>query len=143
MKKVIFIFLIICSASLFAQSEEALDRLYSEDQAGTMTTALLVLQATGVLPETAEESSAQYYLDSVPWGASVLEDGEYISNGGFSLLLMNAFELSSGIMYNFFPNKRYALKEMLYKGIIKGKPYGRDKISSFNVIYALSTLVEE
>lgn len=128
------------SLSIFAQSDEILDILYDQDNAQTIYTSLLVLQAAGVLDLEADVDEARSFLESTTWGNTVLEDKEYISAGGFSLLVMESFNLSHGIVYNFLPIKRYALKELVYKKLILGSPYPNDTMSSFDVVYAISSL---
>lgn len=141
MKKIIFaITLILFSSILFAQSDEVLDRLYEEENARTLETALLVFQASNSLTDQATIEDASKLLGESKWGQKVLNDGEFITVGGFSQLLLEAFQMEHGIMYNILPVRRYALKEMLYNGYILGNPYPGNIMTSFNVIYAVSSM---
>lgn len=141
MKKIITIItMLFLSLSIFAQSDEILDILYDQDNAQTIYTSLLVLQAAGVLDLDADVDETRSFLESKTWGNTVLEDKEYISAGSFSLLVMESFNLSHGIVYNFLPTKRYALKELVFKKLILGNPYPNDTMSSFDVVYAISSL---
>jgi len=140
-KRVLIILILIqFCGGVFAQSNEILDELYKNDDAKTNYVSLIVLQAAGILDDQATVDDATTYLESYKWGETVLNDGEFITTGSFSLLVMEAFNLPHGLIYNIFPNRRYALKEMVYREFILGSPYPNDIISSFNVVYALSSL---
>ena len=141
MKKfVIILSLFLLSSFLYSQSDETLDKLYENENANTLYSALIVLQAAGFMDEASTISDVEMFLENEKWGKVILSEGEYISTGGFSLLVMEVFNLSHGVMYNFFPNKRYALKELMFKEYILGSPYVNDAITSFNVIYCIGAL---
>lgn len=141
MKKCITIIAtLFLSGVLFGQSDEILDKLYASEVALTSYTTLVVLQAAGHLTLDATVNDAKVYLETQEWGVTVLKDEEFMSKGGFSLLVMEAFDLPHGLIYNIFPSRRYALKEMVYRGYILGNPYPGDPISSFDVVYVLSSI---
>lgn len=141
MKKfLIIIVLLFLGMSLFGQSDEILDLLYENENAHTLYTSLLVLQAAGHLGFSASIEEAKSFLEAKKWGLTILKDDEYITMGSFALLVMQSFDLSHGLMYSFLPIKRYALKELVYKNYILGHPYSSDIISSFDVVYAVSSL---
>lgn len=141
MKKFLtIVFMLFLSISIFGQSDEVLDLLYEKDNAHTLYTSLLVLQAAGKLDLSATIENAKSYLETEKWGITVLKDEEYITAGSFSLLVIESFDLPHGLIYNFLPIKRYALKELVYKNYILGNPYPGDIMSSFDVIYAVSSL---
>ena len=137
---VLFCFVFFIGSSLFGQSNEVLDKLYEQENAQTLYAALVVLQASGDIPFDADIDDARAFLEGQKWGESVLSDDEYITVGGFSLLVMESFKLPHGLIYNLLPIKRYALKEMVYQGYILGNPYPNDLMSSFDAIYVLSSL---
>ncbi len=137
----IFIFVLITGVSIsFGQSDELLDKLYQNDLADTFYTSLIVLQASGNLSDEASLEDAKEFLMGTKWGESVLKDEGFITTGGFSLLVMESFNLPHGLIYNILPIRRYALKEMVYLGYLVGNPYSDDLMSSFDVIYALSSI---
>lgn len=141
MKKFILaITMILFTSVLFSQSDEVLDRLYAFEDAKTLETALIVFQASNALTDQATVEDASALLGESKWGQKVLDDGEFITVGGFSQLLLEAFQLDHGVMYNILPVRRYALKEILYMGYILGNPYPGDIMTSFNVIYAVSSM---
>lgn len=141
MKKFIsLLVMVFMSALLFGQSDMVLDSLYEKDEADTLLTSLLVLQAAGQLTFEATTEDAYAYLESQSWGPAILKDGETITTGSFSLLVMKSFDLPHGLMYNLLPIKRYALKEMLYMGYILGNPYPSEPMSSFDVVYVLASV---
>lgn len=141
MKRSLICVMLLLGSLAFSQSDEVLDRLYEDENAKTLETALIVLQAANILTEeSGVEDANAFLLEEAGWGTRVLDDGEYISTGSFSLLVMKTFDLKSGLMYKLFPSRRYALKELIFQGYILGSPYPGDTMSSFNVIYAVSSL---
>lgn len=141
MKRIlVLITAVMLGGFLFGQSDEVLDKLYEEDNAKTMITSLLVLQASSHLTFNSTVDDAREYLETTKWGKTVLKDGDFITKGGFSLLVMEAFNLPHGIMYGLFQTKRYALREMVFSEYILGNPYTNDIMPSFDVIYILSSL---
>ncbi len=141
MKKLLTIIaMLFISGFVFGQSDEILDKLYEMETAQTSYASLVVLQAAGHLTLDATVDDAMSYLEGQKWGQSILKDGEEITTGSFSLLVMEAFDLPHGLIYNLLPIKRYALKEMVYNGYILGNPYPNDRISSFDVIYVLASI---
>lgn len=139
-KGTLLIFLFLLNTLLFAQSEEAMDILYSKDDADTVYTALIALQISGNLASDATVEDAVSFLEGNKWGKKVLKDGNYLTKGGFSLMVMELFDLPRGVMYRIIPGKRYALREMMHMNYILGNPYVNDTISTFDVIYTLSSL---
>lgn len=139
-KYLTLITMLFLSLSLFAQSDEVLDVLYEQENAQTLITSLLVLQAAGAIDFDSNTDDAREYLEGVSWGSTILEDVDYITAGSFSLLVMESFNLPHGLVYNFLPIKRYALKELVYQKLILGNPYPNDVMSSFDVVYVLSSL---
>ena len=141
MKKfLIIVFMSFMTISIFGQSDEILDVLYEKEDAQTLYTALLVLQASGTMSEVSTIEDTKVYLSELDWGVTILNDGEYITAGSFSLLVMKSFDIPHGVMYGFLPIKRYALKEMVYQKYLLGSPYPNDVMTSFDVIYAVSSL---
>lgn len=141
MKRILLILILtFLSGFIFAQSDEALDELYSKKNAQTLYAALVTLQASGDLDDNATARDARLFLEGSKWGRSVLKDGEFLTKGGFSLLIMQSFDLPKGLMYRILPSKRYALREMLFQEYILGNPYSSDPITSFDVIFTLSSL---
>lgn len=141
MKRVLLLTtMLLLGGFIFSQSDEVLDELYKDELAQKEYTILLVLQAAGILDNTAEVSDAVTELEKLDWGEGILKDDKYISYGSFSLLVMEAFKLPHGIMYGLIQNKRYALREMKYSGYILGNSYTSDIITSFDVVYVLSSL---
>jgi hypothetical protein len=105
---------------------------------------LVLLQIAGFLDDNATLNDAELFLENTKWGSNVLKDGEYISVGGFSLMVMSIYEdLPRGLMYRLMPSRRYATKDLVYNGYILGSPYPNEKITSFDVIFTLSSLPGE
>ncbi len=145
MKKYLIITLLtIISGTVFAQSNDILDEFYAEKEAKTSHTALILLQIAGYLDDDATLNDAEIYLENTTWGGNVLKDGEFITVGGFSLMIMNLYkEIPRGVMYRLLPSRRYATKDLIYNGYILGNPYPNEKMTSFDVIFTLSSLSGE
>lgn len=139
-KLLVFILLSLFSSILFAQSDEILDILYSKERAQVIYTAHIVLQASGDIGLEATIDDTKEFLNSSRWGRSILKEGEFLTKGGFALLIMKSFDLPKGLFYRLFSTKRYALRDMVYNDYILGSPYVNEPISSFDVIYTISSL---
>jgi hypothetical protein len=63
--------------------------------------------------------------------------------GGFSFLLMQAFDIPGGLMYRLFPNPRYAYRELVHKGIVQGQHDQSQKVSGFWLLTVIGRVLEE
>jgi hypothetical protein len=61
---------------------------------------------------------------------------------GVSFLLMKAFDLSGGVLYSLFPGPRYAYRELVYKGILRGPQDRSWKVSGAGLLALIGKTLE-
>jgi hypothetical protein len=66
-----------------------------------------------------------------------------ITMGGFSLLLMKAFNIKGGLMYRLFPVGRYAYREMNSRGFIEGRSYSTFTVSGEQFLRILENVLNK
>jgi hypothetical protein len=71
------------------------------------------------------------------------ESGGGITMGGFSLLLMKAFDIKGGLLYRLFPRGRYAFREMSSRGFIEGRSYSTFPVSGEQFLRILENVLDK
>ncbi|WP_010253988.1 hypothetical protein [Treponema primitia] len=108
-KNIVLGLFLLSSVLIYAQNARDMDRILSEKELSYTQAVQFILPAAGITTKTASEKGL------LPTDA---EAEKKISTGDLSLLLMKSFELKGGIMYSFFPNPRYAYRELRYRRCI-------------------------
>ncbi len=117
---------LLCVVSLlivpmaFAQSNDALDIVLSEQRLTYGSAALLVLSATDHIDDESSFAHASARLDSFGWGIPGRNVSDPVTLGEYAFLLMQAFELPGGLMYRVAPGPRYAAREVAALRIAEG-----------------------
>jgi hypothetical protein len=135
--------LVLGVLSATAQSNQLLDRLLEEPRASFGAAACLVLAASGALDPEAGEQQALAALRDKGWKLRAAEAGEPIRLGEFCFLLMKAFDEKGGLMYRLFPGPRYAVRELAYRGLVRGKAHGGRFPSGQEVVQLLSSYLDQ
>jgi hypothetical protein len=117
-KTVWFIVFAAVSVLLSAQTASEMDRILSAQDITCTQAARFVLEAAKALPKDGDAFKAAQGREWLP--AEAKADSP-IRLGEVSLLMMKAFALKGGILYSFFPNPRYACRELVYLQIIQGR----------------------
>jgi hypothetical protein len=71
------------------------------------------------------------------------ESNGSITMGGFSLLLMKAFDIKGGLMCRLFPRGRYAYREMMSRGFIEGRSYSTFTVSGEQFLRILESVLNK
>jgi hypothetical protein len=118
MKKIILITLCMAvSGVLFAQTAAELETILDSGELTFSQAASFVLNAADVSYSGDAFAAAR----ENGWLPAQAESGGAIRLGELSLLIMKSFGLRGGVMYGFFPNSRYACRELVYLQIIQGR----------------------
>lgn len=117
-KLVILAILFISGARLFAQSNEIIDDILSQDRLSCENGAYVVLTATGLVSEESSPEDALAYLKEQGWIGKNRTATDDMSLGEYSLAIMKGFSMTGGLMYTIFPSARYASRELGYSGYI-------------------------
>jgi len=125
-----------------AQSNELIDRLLEQPRASFGAAAYLVLTASGELDQAASEQQALTALREKGWKLRAAQAEEPIRLGEFCFLLMKAFGEKGGLMYRLAPGPRYAVRELAYRGLVRGKVHSRRLPSGQEVVQLLSSFLD-
>jgi len=125
-----------------AQSNELIDRLLEQPRASFGAAAYLVLTASGELDQAASEQQALAALREKGWKLRAAQAEEPIRLGEFCFLLMKAFGEKGGLMYRLAPGPRYAVRELAYRGLVRGKVHSRRLPSGQEVVQLLSSFLD-
>jgi len=143
-KRLFFLGLLLSCFTFFltAQSNTVIDELLEKQNADFGRSSYMVLTASGLIDDNSTMEESIKYLTKHGWDMGDKEPGAYITLGEYSFILMQYFEMDSGIMYKIFPGPRYAARELYYLKLIDedGSP-GRT-ISGEEVIRILGRLME-
>jgi len=134
--------LIVCVLPAAAQSNLLIDRLLEQPRASFGAAAYLVLAASGALDPDATEQQALESLREKGWKLRSAQAEEPIRLGEFCFLLMKAFEEKGGLMYRLIPGPRYAVRELAYQGLVRGKVHSRRFASGQEVVQILSGFLD-
>ena len=123
LNKVLILVLLIIPAFVFGQTAGELDTLLETKAVSAGASARFVLGAADLLPADISGNDAERAAFNMAkekgWIAKEASEGITLREAAF--LIMNAFNLKGGVMYNFLQNPRYAYREMLYRKLIQGK----------------------
>ncbi len=122
MKRAIVLFLaVVLSGAVFAQSNVFVDELLASPAVNVGQVAFLVLVASDNLGEDADATRAFELLENLGWAPKGKTADSTIKISEYSLMLMKAFGIKGGVLFTFFPNPRYAYREMVSKVVIQSK----------------------
>jgi hypothetical protein len=110
-------FTVLC---LHAQTAREMDTLLEAESLNYAQAARFILSASGVLGDNISPGTAFAAAQSRGWVPRKAAAGDPVKLGGAALLLMKSFDLRGGLFYRFFPNPRYAYRELVYRRVIQG-----------------------
>lgn len=125
----------MAGVSLFGQKAEDTERLLAQPAVRWGDAAVWVFAACGL---NYSESDAVFYAakyKAMP-ASKTPDDGADLA--GISLLIMRLYKLRGGLFYGFFPNRRYAFRELLYRGVLNYEDDPDDIVSGERFLQILS-----
>jgi hypothetical protein len=130
MKKflVVLVVLVCFQFGLMAQSNDYIDQLLATSEATVAQAMYIALTSGDVLDPTFDEAGALEYAFVHRWPLTDRLE-QTVTIGEYAYLLVKAFKIPSGLMYTLFPGPRYALRELMSRRIISGKPDIGRKVS--------------
>ncbi|HCM27500.1 MAG: hypothetical protein A2Z99_07820 [Treponema sp. GWB1_62_6] len=132
----------LVSVSVSAQSNEFIDGLLETPAVTLGQVSYLVLVASDNLGEDADEARAFEQLESLGWAPSGGKAGDPVTLAAFSSVLMQAFGLKGGLMYSFFPNRRYAYRELASLQVIQGRSDPGDRVDGIMAVRMLGRIFD-
>jgi hypothetical protein len=131
---------LFCAVLVWGQTAAELERVLALPAVSYGDAARFVLAAAG----TAGESGAGAYRFAIDnnWLPKEAAEGEALSLGDLSFLIMRAFNIGGGLMYSLFPGPRYACRELSYRKIIRFRAYSAGTVSGERFLRILSRVLE-
>lgn len=133
-KYIIILLFILSGICLFAQSNEIIDDILTQEKLSCGNGAYLALTAGRLISDSATREDALIYLQNQGWINNQKEISDEMSLGEYSLAVMKTFRISGGLMYTFFPSARYASRELGYLGYISQDAGAYRKLSGSEAI---------
>jgi len=127
---------------LSAQSNIIIDKLLEKEAADWGSTAYLVLTAAELVDENIEISTVLATLKNQQWKLEPKQEKELITLGEFSYMLMEAFNVTGGLMYKLIPGPRYAARELSYLNFIDNDKSPYRTLSGEEVLRIMGRLLE-
>jgi hypothetical protein len=124
-----FLLLFLPVLSLPAQTAREMDALLSSPALTYAQAARFILPSAGASADTVSAENAFNAAAGRGWLPKTASAGAAARLDGVALLLMKAFDLPGGLFYRFFPNARYAYRELVYRRIIQGQVDGSMPLS--------------
>jgi len=109
------ILLLVAATTVTAQSNEHIDAILAEDVATVGSAAYVALTAAGLVDDDSPTSRAVEIAIEAGWLPEEAAADEPVSFGRFAYLLMEATEITGGLMYRMIPGPRYAAREFVYR----------------------------
>lgn len=125
--------LLIISGIAVAQDNTVIDAILAEKELTYQHASYLLLSADGTPPADGEMGSAY-------------PPEKTLTLGEYSLLVMETFDISGGLMYTVTGMPRYAARELAFRDIVQGRAYPRMKLSgerALRIVGRVLTLQEE
>jgi len=122
MKKPFFAFLfpvvfLLFPAPVRGQAAAEIERLLGQREI-TCTQAAWYILGLALERPPANGAAAFAYAKERGWYSERAQSGDTVTMGSLSLLIMKAFGVKGGMMYQITGSQRYALREMKDRGII-------------------------
>lgn len=111
---VLIILVLASPIYLFAQSNERIDELLLQEPARYDSTAYLVLAAGGFIAETDTPDAAFLKAKEMGLAGIDLSPDSPVRIDELSFMLMKSLSIKGGVMYGFFPGRRYAYRELAF-----------------------------
>lgn len=126
--------LLLLSAPAYSQTAADMESLLEAGEITFSQAAYFTLASALERPPENPEAAFAMALEK-GWLPAGAESGSALTLGDLSLLIMKAFNLEGGLMYCFFPGRRYAYREMTSRGFIEGRSYPSMKVPGEQFFY--------
>ena len=116
-----FMLILLPAVSGFSQTAEFLDNLLDSPAVTYQEASYAVLSAAGIIEAKSSPAAAFAQAKEKGFLAEKAEADAEIRLDEAAFLIMGAFEMKSGFMYDMFPGPRYAYRELTYRELIQGR----------------------
>ena len=135
------LFLWLPVIGVWPQSASYLDSVLQSEHLSYQDAAYLLLLGAGVIGDDLSPSEALRFYEERGWGLSRLSPQDNVTLGSYSLMTMRVFALRGGPMYSLFPVRRYALRELRFRGLVQGRSAPGSPLSGERAVRILERTV--
>ncbi|MFW5743794.1 MAG: hypothetical protein ACOCW3_06160 [Spirochaetota bacterium] len=125
----LMILFLVAATTAIAQSNDHIDAILAEDVATVGSAAYMALTAAGLADDDSPASRAVEIAIEAGWLPEAAAADEPVTFGRFAYLLMEATEVTGGLMYRMVPGPRYAAREFVYRGWSPERRSPREEIT--------------
>jgi hypothetical protein len=129
--------------TVFAQSNQRIDELVSQDHAQAGHVSYLLLSAAGIVSDEVSPQDALRSVTEAGWLSAGTGVSDAVTFGQFSHIMMESFGISGGVMYRIISGPRYAAREVVYQGWSRQRRAPGDSISGDAAVRILSVYLNE
>ena len=144
-RKSLTLFFVICylffgNSFLFAQTAERIEKLLEQERVNYRDAALLALEAAGHLNAARQTSADNAFNFAMQrgWLPKNAQANNAAKLSGLSLLVVQAFQINGGLLFELFKNPHYAYRAMVYRGIIQGRADPQMPVSGELLLYTVN-----
>ena len=143
-KKVLLFFAVFLLLFLpvFGQTSAEIESLLGEAEVSCEQAAYFTLAVALDQPPAASQAAFALAREK-GWLPANAENGSPITFSGLSFLMMKAFDINGGIMYELTGSRRYAYREMKSRGFITGRAYSNLAVSGEQFLQILGNVADE
>ncbi len=98
--------------------DEVIDSILGQNAISWANATWLVGRASGIFDEATSPTAAADKAAKAGWGPPGIPPDAPVDLKSFSLIVVKALAIPTGLMYGLFPGPRYALRELIYRKIV-------------------------
>lgn len=136
------VWLLLASFTLSAQSAQFMREVALAEQLTVADAVYIVGIAVGIVPIDAPFDDAADYLARAGFRVPATPSDSPISLGEYAFLIAQAFDVRGGLMYGFFPGPRYALRELVYLGVLEPGVHTGEPVAGDSAVTILASAME-
>lgn len=134
--------LLLGGLGAFAQSNQVVDRLLDEKAAAFGDAAYLILNAAGVVPESATGADAVAAVNAGGYFRGTHTETQPMTLGEACFLIMKTQKMKGGVLYMLLPGPRYAAREFVYLHLVQGNTHPGRTVTGEEVMRMLEAAIE-
>ena len=146
MRKHLFIFtfsLLILPVFAYSQTAQKVEDLLNTQAVSNEQAAWLILEAADISGPAGilTEAEAFRYASDKKWFPASSQANGKARLDRVSALIMQAFNMSGGILYNLTKNHHYAYRELVHRVVIVGRADPQMDVTGYELLYMVNRIL--
>ena len=136
------VFLVASAVFSAADEVEVIAELQAAEELSYRDGAYAVMVAAGILPGSASPEAAlnPALRGMLGWDSRPIDEPLTVS--GFSVLVMEGFDIPGGLMYRIAPGPRYAVRALRFRRILLERLDANDRITGVEALRIIGNAIE-